>query len=315
MIRIATLLPSATDIVCALGLQDSLVGISHSCDPPPECQNLPRLTSTTVPQHKSSSEIDQFVRSYISNLHDNTPEPDEKQLGLYELDIEQLEQASPDIIISQGLCDVCAVSTGDVQDALCSLSSTPMLIDLNPNTLKDVLDDIQRVATSLNLRDRATQCIDSLQQRIDYVADAYQKSVSNKPTVAFLEWLIPPFNGGHWNPELINLAGGDDLLGNHGLPSTTITEQQVFDADPDVLMIACCGFSVPRTREDIAICLQQSNGWQELRAVRNGNVYLADGQDYFARPSPTLVDALERLAVTLHPEVDGGLSVKPFERL
>ncbi len=314
MTRIATLLPSATDIVCALGLEKSLVGISHSCDQPSQIVELPRLTSTTVPQHKPSSEIDQFVRSYIRDLPNADAEPDEDKLGLYELNMERLEQAAPDIIISQGLCDVCAVSTGDVQAALCSLSSTPTLIDLNPNTLGDVLADIQRVGTMLNLDEVAWQCVTALQQRIDHVADAYQHTVADKPRVAFLEWLIPPFNGGHWNPELVTLAGGEDLLGNPGKPSTTLSEEQLFDCNPDVLVIACCGFSVPRIREDIAICLQNSH-WKELRAVREGRVYLADGQDYFARPSPSLVDALERLAVSLHPAVDAGLRVEAFEPL
>lgn len=301
-VRIATLLPSATEIVSALGLGEQLVGVSHSCSFPASVSGLPRLTSTRVPYQADSETIDTFVRTHL-----------EGNEALYDLDLKKLADARPDVVISQALCDVCAVATGDVTDAICSLPGAPELIDLTPNTLDDVLDDIRRVGLALDAGCNAETLLDELEARRDAVSRrAAGIAEQDRHRVAFLEWLMPPFNGGHWNPELVTLAGAVDLLGAAGRPSSTLEWQQVVDADPDVLFIAGCGFPVERMMLDIE---QVADGrpWRNLRAVGDGRVFVADG-DFYSCPGPRLLDGLEIMAHALYPDVhpvaDAGRAVQ-----
>ena len=290
--RIASLLPSATEIVCALGCEAQLVGVSHSCNFPPSVLELPNMTSTRVPVDSSSENIDRFVREHL--LAND---------ALYDLDLQSLEAASPDLVVSQALCDVCAVSTGDVVLALESLNSRPELIDLEPNTLDDVFDDIGRVAMALGVQNRGAKLLSSLRRRRDEVAGRTQSIPrSKRPRVAFLEWLLPPFNGGHWNPELISLAGGIDTLGSHGKPSATTSWADVRAAEPDVVVVACCGLTPERTRQDLRI-LARDEEWCSLAAVKAGRVIVVDGNAYFSSPGPRLIDGLEVVAHALHPDV------------
>lgn len=290
--KVATLLPSATEIVCALGFKDQLVGISHSCNYPEDIASVPVLTSTHVPYDKDSETIDEYVRDHLTG-HE----------ALYDLDVDGLRAASPDVVVSQALCDVCAVSTGDVMEAINSLPSRPTLVDLNPNTLDDVLQDILRVGEQLGARERAEDYVAGLRQRRDKVASRTASiPQSNRPRVAFLEWLFPPFNGGHWNPELVELAGGVDLLGAPGQASSTQSWQKILDAQPDVLFIACCGFRIDRALEDVKK-MSQTSEWQRLPAVQSGRVYVADGNAYFSCPGPRLIDGLEIMAHAFHPNV------------
>ena len=289
--RVVTLLPSATEIVCALGAEDNLVGVSHSCDYPASVRQLPRLTSTHVPYTASSDVIDTYVREHLTG-HE----------ALYDLDVEGLKQAAPDVVVSQALCDVCAVATGDVLDAIHSLPSKPTLVDLEPNTLDEVLDDIRRVGAALNASGEAAEVLSGLQRRREEVAERTATIPEvDRPRVAFLEWLIPPFNGGHWNPELVEIAGGIDLLGAPGKPSSTQDWQTIVEAEPDVIFIACCGFDTDRALEDVAE-ISQTDAWQRLPAARDGLVFVTDG-DYFSCPGPRLIDGLEILAHALHPDV------------
>ncbi|MEM9529988.1 MAG: cobalamin-binding protein [Pseudomonadota bacterium] len=294
--RIVTLLPSATDLVLALGQGDNLVGISHSCDGPALLDGLPRLTSTSVPQGDSQV-IDDYVRDHL-----------ETHSALYQLDLEGLEAAKPDVVLSQGLCEVCAVATGDVVEAVQGLSSRPQLVDLNPFRLEDIFDDLAKLGEVLGCADHAAAVVQTLKLRVQRVA-AITKDLPRR-RVAFLEWLMPLFNGGHWNPELVQLAGGEDLTGSLGQPSSTLSWEQLEAADAELLLVACCGYRVPRTREDLE-ALGREARWNQLRAVRDGQVFMADGQAYFARPGPSVVEALERLAATLHPD---HFSAEPFER-
>ena len=285
--RIVSLLPSATEIVCALGLDDHLVGVSHSCNFPSDIAGLPNVTSTHVPYDQASDVIDAYVREHLTG-HE----------ALYDLDIDTLHELQPDVVVSQALCDVCAVATGDVVTALEGLPSKPELIDLTPSTLDDVFDDILRVGRELGAGEQAAAVVTALKRRRDRVSET---TVSRRPRVAFLEWLVPPFNGGHWNPELVQLAGGTDLLGSHGKPSTTLDWERLAAADPDVLFIACCGFPVERTMRDVER-LAREPLWNSLRAVRTGRVYVADGNAYFSSPGPRLIDGLEIMAHALHPD-------------
>jgi len=291
-LNIVTLLPSATEIVCALGLEKHLVGVSHSCGYPPGVKNLPSMTSTSVPYTEPSDVIDSYVRDHLTGNE-----------ALYELDLSALESARPDFIVSQALCDVCAVSTGDVAVALDALSSRPQIIDLEPNTLDEVFADCKRVGEALGFESATRDLFNQLNARRTTVsARSAAIPINERPRVAYLEWLLPPFNGGHWNPELVELAGGIDVLGAHGKPSSTITWDQVIESKPDVLFIACCGFSSERALEDV-IELQTGDEWQQMQAIVNARVLLADGNDFFSRPGPRLVDGLEIMAHALHPDV------------
>lgn len=290
--RIVTLLPSATEIVCALGLGDKLVGVSHSCNYPPHVRNIPRVTRTNVPSAAASDVIDEFVRGHLT-----------QHTALYELDMVALREAAPDFIVSQGLCDVCAVSTGDVLAALDLLPSRPKLIDLTPNTLDDVLNDCARVGNELGQKDSAARLLGHMLRQCEIIGErSAEIPVERRPRVAFLEWLMPPFNGGHWNPELVHLAGGIDLFGKPGKPSTGMTWDHVLAGKPERLVIACCGFSKERALEDIKH-LQDCEIWRQLPAVVDGNVFVADGDAYFSRPGPRLLDGLQLMAHWFHPNV------------
>ena len=244
--RVVTLLPSATEIVCALGHAESLVGVSHSCGFPESIQALPQMTSTHVPYTESSEAIDEYVREHLAG-HE----------ALYDLDLVALQRVAPDVVVSQALCDVCAVSTGDVLGAIRSLASKPALVDLEPNTLDDVLDDILRVGEALAASAEARELVRALKCRRDAVAGRTATiPADDRPRVAFLEWLIPPFNGGHWNPELVAIAGGIDLIGAPGEPSSTQDWQSIADAEPDVIFIACCGLETDRRA-----CRRRTSGW------------------------------------------------------
>lgn len=289
--RIVTLLPSATEIVCALGLEDSLVGVSHSCNFPAKVLDLPVMTGTHVPCTDSSAAIDACVREHLSNHQ-----------ALYDLNLDRLRDARPDVVVSQALCDVCAVATGDVLEAIHSLPSMPTLVDLEPNTLADVFADILRVGQQLQASESAEKLLANLRTRRDSVAARTATiPISGRPRVVFLEWLYPPFSGGHWNPELVELAGGIDLLGAPGKPSSTLTWESIVEAEPDVLFIACCGFRIERALEDVQK-ISQTDAWQQLPAVRKGRVYVTDGNAYFSSPGPRLIDGLEIMAHALHPQ-------------
>ena len=250
------------------------------------------MTSTHVPFEADSRTIDEYVRKHLTG-HE----------ALYDLDLAALEAAKPDVVVSQALCDVCAVATGDVEDAIRSLPASPELIDLTPNTLGDVFADIERVADVLGAGEAGNSLVADLRARRDDVAKRTASIPEEElPRVAFLEWLLPPFNGGHWNPELVTLAGGIDLLGTHAKPSYTLDWQTVADTEPDVIVIACCGFTVERAMQDVEL-MQAEPLWQGMPAVKQGGIHVMDGNAYFSSPGPRLTDGLEILAHTLHPAI------------
>jgi iron complex transport system substrate-binding protein len=288
--RIVSLLPSATEIVCALGLDDSLVGVTHECDFPPHVRKLPKVTRTLIPQDASSSQIDSFVRERLKT-----------QKALYTLDLAILEKLRPDLIVTQALCDVCAVAEEEVRAAACTLAGRPRVINLEPATLADVFDALRRVAAAAGVESRATEVIESLQARVQAVV-ARTEQLANRPRVTLLEWIDPPFSCGHWNPELVRLAGGVEGLVREGSPSRTLRWHEVLDWQPEILVLACCGFSEERTLQDLPI-LRSYPDWCKLPCAVNGRVYVVDGSAYFSRPGPRLVDSLEILANLLHPDV------------
>ncbi len=288
--RIVSLLPSSTEIVCQLGLQDALVGVTHECDYPPFVAGLPKVTRTLIPHDASSREIDELVRERLKT-----------QRALYTLDLPTLERLRPDLIVTQALCDVCAVAEAEVTAAACSLPGRPRVINLEPTSLGEVFDTLHSVARAAGVSDRAEAVVGELQRRIDTVAARSQR-VTERPRVVVLEWLDPPFSCGHWTPELVRLAGGEEVIGLPGRPSRTLPWEEVVAAQPDVLFVACCGFSLERTLADLpGLCSRP--GWADLPAVQTGRVYVTDGNAYFSRPGPRLVDSVEILAHALRPDV------------
>ena len=289
--RIVSLLPSATEIVCSLGLEDQLVGVTHECDYPRSVRDLPKVTNTLIPTDVSSAEIDALVRDRLGG-----------QSALYTLDMAVLERLRPDLIVTQALCDVCAVSETEVQNAACILPGAPRVLNLEPETLGEVLDGVRQVGAAAGIERRASDVVASLQARIDAVI-ARTNSVSFRPRVALLEWLDPPFSTGHWNPELVRIAGGEDGLGHEGAKSRTLKWSEVLAWQPEVVVISCCGFTTERAMHDVAI-LRDIPEWDDLPAVRASRVYVTDGSAYFSRPGPRLVDSLELLAHVIHPSLN-----------
>ncbi|MEM7364744.1 MAG: cobalamin-binding protein [Pseudomonadota bacterium] len=301
--RIVTLLPSATEIVCAVGLRDQLVGVTHECDFPSDVPSLPSVTRSAIDHSLTSSEIDAAVREH---LQDNR--------ALYTLDVPLLQRLQPDLIVTQALCDVCAVSEDEVTSVLQLLPGPPRLINLEPMSLPEVFDTISLVGHTAGV-DEVAECYRaSLESRVQSVIERSAQIPQNeKPTVGFLEWTDPLFNGGHWTPELIDYAGGIDSFGNPHQPSQTLSDETLLAADPDVLVIALCGFDEQRAQHELSV-LKQRIDFTQLKAHREGRVYVLDGNSYFSRPGPRLVDALEILAHLLHPgDHPGGQSAAGSE--
>jgi iron complex transport system substrate-binding protein len=288
--RIVSLLPSATEMICALGLEDQLVGVTHECDFPAFVRGLPKVTNTLIPTDAPSAEIDRLVRQRLETTR-----------ALYTLNLPMLEELRPDLIVTQALCDVCAVAEEEVQAAACSLPGSPRVINLEPQTLSQVFGAIRQVAVAAGVSPKGEEVVEGLAARVAGVV-ARTIALRSRPRVALLEWLDPPFSCGHWSPELVRLAGGVEGLGQEGSPSRTLRWDEVIGWQPEVVFIACCGFDVARTLDDVGL-LQRVPGWQDLLAVRLGQVYVTDGSHYFSRPGPRLVDSLEILAHTLDPIV------------
>ena len=302
-LKIVSLLPSATEIVCQLGLGDSLVGVTHECDYPPFVKSLPKVTRTLIPHDASSREIDGLVRDRLKT-----------QKALYSLDFPVLEHLRPDLLVTQALCDVCAVSEDEVTAAACALPGSPRVINLEPTRLSEVFDCLRLVGDAAGVSDRATRAIADLRNRVDRVAGRNQ-NLDHRPRVVLLEWIDPPFSSGHWSPELVRIAGGIEGIGREGQPSRTTAWDEIIQFDPEFLIVACCGFDVARTMQDIPL-LRQYPGFDQLSCVRQNQVFLIDGNSYFSRPGPRLVDSLELLAHTLHPNLNPlPPGMQPAERI
>lgn len=296
--RIVSLLPSATEILCLLGLEDRIVGITHECDFPTSITSRPRVTQTVIPHHATSREIDTLVRERL-----------ETTKALYSLDLDLLETLQPDLLVTQALCDVCAVSEEEVNAAACSLSSQPQVVNLEPSTLSEVFDCILAIGKATGLEAVASKKVTELRARVDVVRQR-STSIAKPARVTLLEWIDPLFCCGHWSPELIRYAGGLDSLGREHAPSTTITPDDLIAAQPEVLILALCGYSVEQTMHDFPL-LEAIPGFRDLPCYRNGRIYALDGSAYFSRPGPRLVDSLEILAHTLFPDVHPRVSALP----
>jgi iron complex transport system substrate-binding protein len=287
--RIVSLLPAATEIAAALGLMDQVVGVSHECDFPEEANARPRVTH--CPVHNSSltsNEVDQWVRRA---LHENGT--------IYTINEALLNELLPEVILTQKLCDVCAVGYGSVAQLAKTLPGPPQLVNLEPTSLSEIFDDIRSVADACGVTARAEELVASLTERVDIVRHR-AKDVLPRPRCFLMEWVAPPFCSGHWGPELVEIAGGHDSLGRKNQPSVEVDWRQVIDARPEILVLALCGYDLNRARVDYEL-LRGFPDFDSLPAVRRDEVYLVDASAYFARPGPRIVDSLEILAGILHP--------------
>ena len=289
MTRIVSLLPAATEIAAALGLIDQVVGVSHECDFPEQASQRPRVTQCPV-HHAglTSGEVDEWVRQALR-----------KNGTIYTIDEPLLRKLQPDVILTQKLCDVCAVGYGTVARLAQTLPGPPQVVNLEPTSLADIFDDIRRVADACNVQERAENLIVNLSARVENVRER-AAMISDRPRCFLMEWVDPPFCSGHWGPELVEIAGGQDSLGRKHQPSAQIEWQQVLDACPEIIVLALCGYDIDRARRDYEL-LRRFPGFDSIPAADSGQVYVVNASAYFARPGPRIVDSLEILAGILHP--------------
>ncbi|MGH7570750.1 MAG: cobalamin-binding protein [Gemmatimonadota bacterium] len=288
MPRVASLIASSTEIVHALGLGELLVARSHECDYPPEVRELPAVTEPRFPTDGTSYEIDQRIRALV-----------QEALSVYRVDADRLRAVQPDVIVTQTQCEVCAVSLGDVEEALAEWTGArPLVVPLSPDSLDAVWDDVRRVALALGSPEAGPGLVARLQDRMREVEVA--AGALRRPAVACIEWIDPLMAAGNWMPELVALAGGESVVGEAGRHSPMLDWEELRALDPEVIFVSPCGFDLERTRVDMTALVRRP-GWNELRAVRDGRVALADGVQYFNRPGPRLAESLEILAEILHP--------------
>lgn len=289
--RVCSLLPGATEIAFALGLGDDVVGVTHECDYPPEARHKPVVIRSSIDAHRMTSlEIERWVSERIRS-----------NKGLYVIDEARLREAAPDLILTQGLCDVCAIDYDDVVRAAENLPHKPQIVTLTPHSLTDILADVMRVGEATERYDHAARLTRDLERRVSAVRERTSVS-SSRPRVACIEWLEPIYSAGHWVPELVNLAGGHDRLGQTGEPSAKIPWPKVVDFAPEVIVLMPCGFDVQRTLRE-APALAKLDCWRSLPAVKAGRVYAVNGHAFFSRPGPRLIQGLEILATLIHPEI------------
>jgi iron complex transport system substrate-binding protein len=289
--RICSFLPSATEIVYTLGLGDQLYGVTRSCDYPAEALSKPIVVRSILDEEGlTSGDIDRIVKEHARNGQ-----------SVYHIDMEALRAAEPDLILTQQLCDVCAVGYADVLTQVKDLPKKPQVVSLNPTSLGDVLEDMLTVGRVTGTSDRAQAAVSALRQRIDAIRQLAAKATT-RPRVFCLEWMGPLFVSGHWMPEMVKIAGGIDGVGNDRTPSTQIAWETVRDYQPEVVILMPCGADVPKTLSELDD-VQALPGWADLPAVRHGRVYAVNSGAYFSRSGPRLVDGLELLAQIIQPEL------------
>ena len=288
--KIVSLLPSATEIVCALGLEANLVGRSHECDYPESVKQLPVCTAANFPDNLSSAEIDGKVKEILADA-----------LSVYTVKREQIKELAPDVVITQDQCEVCAVSLADVELALDDyLDKKARIIFLKPNSLDDIVADITTIARILNVPETGADLLERLIERVDIVKHKLKFSES-RPTVACIEWLDPMMISGNWVPGLVSIAGGTPVLAQDGKHSPYVQWDDICAQNPEFIVVMPCGFSIERTLKEIDT-LMQLPGFTDMQAVKNNQLFIADGNQYFNRPGPRIVDSIEILAEIMRPK-------------
>lgn len=290
-LRIVSLIASATEIVCALGAEQSLVGRSHECDYPHRVLALPQLTEPKFPVTGSSADIDARVKEIV-----------ETGLSVYRVDADRLEALDPDVIVTQDHCEVCAVSLADVEEAVCAFSGKRAeIVSLRPNSLADIWTDIGKVGRALGRADAAAALIETSKLRMQRIAERARLAKAT-PRIAMIEWIDPLMGGGNWMPELVEMANAVDFLARPAEPSPYVEWDTIRRVDPEIVFVHPCGFDIARTLQEMDD-LERRPGWSDLQAVRGGKVFVADGNQYFNRPGPRVVDSLEILAEIAHPDL------------
>jgi iron complex transport system substrate-binding protein len=288
--RIVSLLPSATEILFALGLDKEIVGVSHECDYPARARTKQMVIHSRIPQGASPFEIDRLVREFTARSE-----------SVYTVDAEALQQLAPDLIVTQDLCHVCAASPDDLAAILAQFDPRPDVLCLNPQDLGDVWRDILWVGEETARGPAAESLLTKIGERLGALQNQLD-GMSERPRVAFIEWLQPFYIGGHWVPEMIQIAGGEDVFGRSRTPSLRITVDDVIEAAPEILLIAPCGYSAEQAREEYR-AMTFSEPWGAIPAVRNNRVYALEANSYFSRPGPRLITGVEALAKLFHSEV------------
>ena len=292
--RILSLLPSATEIVYALGLGDDLVGVSHECDYPEEARTKPIVSTSTPATELRSDEIHSAFSEHSHASH-----------SLYRIDEQLLKQINPDVILTQELCTVCAIPVAQVREAARILAGSRRVVSLEPNNLRQILENISAVAEVTGRSAEAAGLIEQFEGRIARIRSA-TSSVRERPRVFCMEWMDPVMAGGHWIPEMIRMAGGTDGLGSDGEPSTAIKWERVVEFTPQIMVIMPCGYKIARSLGEIDE-LTSRPGFFDLPAVKSGQVYIVDSPAFFSRPGPRIIDGLEILAQIIHPEIFSGM--------
>ncbi len=288
--RIVSLLPSATEILFALGFDHEIVGVSHECDYPLRARTKTVVIHSRIPKDATPWEIDRIVREYIA-----------KGESLYAVDSEILRELAPDLIVTQDLCHVCAASPDDLATALSKFKQRPEVLCLNPLDLRDVWRDILWVGEETKRTERAEAIVAMIGERIGQL-EIMMDAIESRPRVVLLEWLQPFYVGGHWVPEMIERAGGVDVIGKAETPSFRVSEEEIVGAAPDVIIVAPCGYRKEQSRDEY-LTLTFSPEWESIPAVRNGRVYAMDANSYISRPGPRLVTGMEALAKAIHPYI------------
>jgi iron complex transport system substrate-binding protein len=288
--RIVSLVPAATEICFVLGLGGELVGVSPECDYPVHAAEIPKVSRTLLDyEGKTSAETSRMVGARLASGG-----------ALYRVDEQALRDAAPDVVLTQGLCEVCAPTTDDVRAVAAKLPKKPKIVPLDPHTLKDVIQDIERVGEACGAAGTASNVVDDLRERIERIA-FLTSHVRERPRTLCLEWLDPLFLAGHWVPEMVELAGGRSVLAKSAAPSPRVEPKDVVVTAPEAAVLMPCGFGLDRALQEAPVVTKQA-WWQDLPAARRGHVWVADGSSYFNRPGPRLVTGLEILAHILHPE-------------
>ena len=291
--RIVSLLPSATEILFALGFDREIVGVSHECDFPERARSKRVVIQSRIPHDTAPAEIDRLVRDYVSRGE-----------SLYAVDAQALEELAPDLIVTQDLCHVCAASPDDLGAALARFAERPEVLCLNPQDLGDVWRDILWVGEETRRGRAAEILLEKIGERLGALEEIVAGS-SERPRVAFLEWLQPFYVGGHWVPEMIELAGGHDVLGRPHTPSFRVTLEEIIDAAPDVILVSPCGYGAQQARNEY-LSMSHTEEWNAMPAVRSGRVYALEANSYFSRPGPRLITGIEALASVFHPGMSFG---------
>lgn len=287
--RIVSLIASATEIVCALGFENQLVGRSHECDFPEPIICLPTCSAPKIDVSASALEIDRQVKEVV-----------QKSLSVYQVDVEKLKQLNPDVIVTQDHCEVCAVNLKDVEQAVCDwLGKKPKIVSLRPNSLSDVWLDIKNIAQALEVPERGEDLVTTMIKRMTKIS-IKAKSLKQKYSVACIEWFDPLMAAGNWVPELVEMLGAEDLFGQAGKHAPWMKWEPLMRKDPDLILTMPCGWGLKRSRKELC-SLTTRPEWDSLKAVRNGNVYLTDGNQFFNRPGPRLVESMEILAEIMYP--------------